>query len=74
MEDLRTANPVRVWTAEKARGYDDVVKQLEALQEENSALRQCSASEETADKKQKLPVYRDNYKKLSRKPRPRERG
>ncbi len=39
VEDMHTANPERVWTAETKRAYDDAMKQFEALQQENSALR-----------------------------------
>ena len=54
VEDLRTANPERAQMAERARAYDEVLQQLEALQEENSALKQRLANDQTAGREAEI--------------------
>ena len=51
---MHTANPERVQMAEIERAYDDAMKQLEALQQENSALREHLAREQRADKEEEI--------------------
>ena len=54
MDDLRTENPERMRMAETEGAYDDAMKQLEALQQENSALRERLAREQTDDKEEEI--------------------
>ena len=54
VDDLRTENPERMRMAETEGAYDDAMKQLEALQQENSALRERLAREQTADKEEEI--------------------
>ena len=54
VDDLRQENPERMRMAETEGAYDDTMKQLEALQQENSALRERLAREQTADKEEEI--------------------